>query len=250
MGRSHNFRRSATTGSSKAPSREATEQTSMTGSLIRITLIALALVQASLAHAGSSNSLIDISADGAMLATANHDNGSVSIVDLASGKLLREIAVGKKLEGVSFLGGSHSLAATAYADDVVVLVDADSGTILKTVPVFDEPYGVVSTRDGAKAYVTLEYPGQVIEIDTASGTISRTLAAGEFVRGIALAADESRLFVTEYYTAAVVAIDLASGKVVDRWQGVPSENLARQIAVHPRRPKAYVPHIRSRVNVN
>src|SRR5205085_11425401 len=88
------------------------------------------------------------------------------------------------------------------------------------------------------------------EIDTAAGTILRSFTVGNFPRGIALAADESRLFVTEYYTAAVVAIDLASGKVIDRWQGAPSENLARQIAVHPTRPKAYVPHIRSRVNVN
>ncbi|HEY2253729.1 MAG TPA: beta-propeller fold lactonase family protein, partial [Planctomycetaceae bacterium] len=222
----------------------------MTCTWSRFAVVAAALLQASIAHAGSSNSLIDISADGTLLATANHDNGSVSIVDLGSNKLLREIAVGKKLEGVSFLGSSHSLAATAYADDKVVLVDADGGTILKTVPVFDEPYGVISTRDGAKAYVTLEYPGQVVEIDTAAGTILRTFAVGEFPRGIALAADESRLYVTEYFTAAVVSVDLATGKVVDRWQGAPSENLARQIAVHPTRPKAYVPHIRSRVNVN
>ncbi len=216
----------------------------------RIAVLVATLLSAATVHAGSSNSLIDISSDGALLATANHDNGTVSIVDLAAGKVLREIAVGKKLEGVSFLGASHSVAATAYADDKVVLVDADNGTILKTIPVLDEPYGVVSTRDGSKAYVTLEYPGQVIEIDTAAGTILRTLAVGEFPRGIALAADESRLYVTEYYTAAVVAVDLATGKVVDRWQGAPSENLSRQIAVHPTRPKAYVPHIRSRVNVN
>ena len=222
----------------------------MTCTWIRSALFALVLVPAVTAHAGSSNSLIDISTDGALLATANHDNGSVSIVDLASGKLLREIAIGKKLEGVSFLGTSHQLAATAYADDKVVFVDGDAGSILKTIAVFDEPYGVVSTRDGSRAYVTLEYPGQVVEIDTAAGTILRTFAAGAFPRGIALAVDESRLFVTEYYTAAVVAIDLASGKVVDRWQGAPSENLARQIAVHPTRPKAYVPHIRSRTNVN
>jgi DNA-binding beta-propeller fold protein YncE len=222
----------------------------MTCNWIRLAFFILALVPTAAAQAGSSNSLIDISADGALLATANHDNGSVSIVDLASGKLLREIAIGKKLEGVSFLGTSHQLAATAYADDKVVLVDGDAGSILKTIAVFDEPYGVVSTRDGSKAYVTLEYPGQVVEIDAAAGTILRTFAAGAFPRGIALAADESRLFVTEYYTAAVVAIDLASGKVVDRWQGAPSENLARQIAVHPTRPKAYVPHIRSRTNVN
>src|SRR6266550_2172379 len=99
----------------------------MTAIATRFTIVVLVLLPASVAQAGTSNSLIDISTDGALLATANHDNGSVSIVDLASGKLLREIAVGKKPEGVSFLGNSHSLAATAYADDTVVIVDADAG---------------------------------------------------------------------------------------------------------------------------
>ncbi len=201
-------------------------------------------------YAGSSNSLIDISADGALLAAANRDNGSVSVVDLEANKVVHEIAVGHKPEGVSFLGNSHRLAATVYGDDQIVILDADAGKLVKTVPVFDEPYGVVATRDGARVYGTLEYPGQVVEIDPAAGTVTRTFAVGDFLRGIALSADEKRLFVTEYFTAAVVAIDIESGKTVDRWQGSPSENLARQIAVHPQRPKAYVPHIRSRVNVN
>jgi len=142
----------------------------------------LLLFAGSTLHAGTSNSLIDISSDGALLATANRDNGSVSIVDLAMGKFLHEIPVGHKPEGVSFLGASHSLAATVYADDVVVVLDADAGTVLQTVSVFDEPYGVVATRDGAKAYVTLEYPGKVVELDTSTGAITRTFAAGEFPR--------------------------------------------------------------------
>ncbi|MGE5194011.1 MAG: beta-propeller fold lactonase family protein [Deltaproteobacteria bacterium] len=210
----------------------------------------LLIAAASAVQAGSSNSLIDVSADGALLATANRDNGTVSIVDLAANKVLREIAIGHKPEGVSFLGASHTVAATAYADDAISILDADAGTVLKTIPVFDEPYGVVATHDGTKAYATLEYPGQVVEIDPAAGKVTRTFAAGEFPRGIGLSADERRLFVTGYFSANVVAIDLESGKIADRWQGTASENLARQIAVHPRRPKAYVPHIRSRVTVN
>ncbi|MBI3864619.1 MAG: PQQ-binding-like beta-propeller repeat protein [Planctomycetia bacterium] len=202
------------------------------------------------AHAGGSNSLLDVSSDGTLLATANRDNGTVSIVEIASGKLLREVNVGHKTESATFLGNSHSVAATAYADDLVVIFDANSGNVLKSIPVFDEPYGIVSKRDGSKVYATLEYPGQVVEIDPAAGTILRTIPAGEFVRGIALSADERLLYATEYYTGSVLAIDLADGKVADRWPGLASENLARQIAVHPRRPKAYVPHIRSRVNVN
>ncbi len=215
-----------------------------------IAVMILLLASRGTAHAGGSNSLLDVSTDGTLLAAANRDNGTVSIVDVATGKVLREVAVGKKTEGATFLGESHSVAATAYADDLITLFDADSGAVLKTIPVFDEPYGIVSTRDGSKIYATLEYPGQVVEIDPAAGTITRTIAAGEYPRGIALSGDEGRLYVTEYYSGSVLAIDLASGTIADRWPGLASENLARQIAVHPRRPKAYVPHIRSRVNVN
>lgn len=218
---------------------------------IRGLAVPLALLLAGSAlQAGSSNSLVDLSADGALLATANRDNGTVSIVDLATSKVVHEVSVGKKPEGVSFLGATHALAATVYGDDKVVFLDADAGTVSNSVAVFDEPYGVVAMRNGATVYATLEYPGQVVEIDVASATIRRTFAAGDFVRGIAMSSDEKRLYVTEYYTGSVVAIDLTSGQVADRWPGISSENLARQITLNPRRPKAYVPHIRSRVTVN
>src|SRR5262245_37843629 len=69
--------------------------------------VATVLLAADLLQAGDSSSLIDISADGALLATANHDNGTVSVVDLAEGKVLREIRVGYKPEGVSFIGEKH-----------------------------------------------------------------------------------------------------------------------------------------------
>src|SRR5262249_53075947 len=53
---------------------------------------------------------------------------------------------------------------------------------------------------------------------------------------------------TEYLTGVVRQIDLADGKTVDSWAGTEQDNLARQIALHPTRNKAYVPHIRSRVH--
>jgi YVTN family beta-propeller protein len=203
-----------------------------------------------LAQGGASNSLLDISGDGRLLAAVNRDNGSVSIVDLKASKVLHEIPVGAKPEGVTFVGRSHTLATTAYGDDKLVLLDADSGNKLGEVELFDEPYGVVSNADGTKLYVTLEFPGQVVEIDVASRQAIRTMNAGPFLRGVALAADGKRLYVTEYLTGAVVAVDLETGEKIDRWQGSASENLARQVALNPRRPKAYVPHVRSRTNLN
>lgn len=213
------------------------------------------------AVAGTSNSMLDISADGRWLVSANRDNGSVSIVDLESNKLAHEIAVGHHPEGVTFLGTTANVAVTVYGDDQVVLCDGEKGTVTARIDVADEPYGIVATPDGRRVYVTLEYPAQVVEIDVAQQKVSQTFAlngnsiqgealAPPFLRGIALSTADHRLYVTEYLTGTVRALDLQTGKEVDRWIGNSADNLSRQIALHPTRPKAYIPHIRSRVHVN
>ncbi|MFH1301850.1 MAG: beta-propeller fold lactonase family protein [Planctomycetota bacterium] len=202
-----------------------------------------------LAGAGQSNSLMDISTDGKLLACSNRDSGSVTIIDLESQKKLSEIKVGKHPEGVSFLGKTHLLATAVYDEDLVVFLNADSGKQIGRTEVFDEPYGIVSTSDGAKIFVTLDYPGRIVEIDTTSRKVAREFSSGEHLRGIAISNDDQSLFTTEYYTALVRKIDVASGQTADQWPGGSTDNLARQITLHPFRPKAYLPHIRSRITV-
>lgn len=202
---------------------------------------------AATAWAGSSNSLMDISDDGKLLACTNRDSGTVTIVDLATNSKLREVRIGEHPEGISFLGKSHRLAAAVYADDKVVFVDGDSGEELGYTEVFDEPYGIVSSADGKRIFVTLDYPGRIVEIDAESRSILREYDVGKFVRGIAITPDQNRLIVTEYYTAVIKAVDVETGKVVDQWPGISTDNLVRQVTIHPRRAKAYYPHIRSRV---
>ena len=212
-----------------------------------VLVLAAAACLPPLGLAGTSNSLLDISADGKLLACSNRDSGTVSIVDLAKSAKVHEIKVGSHPEGVSFLGGTHRLAVAVYGDDKIVFIDADTGETIGTTDVFDEPYGVVSDRTGKRLFVSLDYPGQIVEIDADTKQVAKSHEAGRFVRGLALSADEQRLFATEYYTGAVVAIDASSGKKLDEWPGMSNDNLARQIVLHPSRAKAYLPHIRSRV---
>ncbi len=198
------------------------------------------------ATARDSNSLMDISADGRLLACSNRDSGTVTIVDLKTLKTTHETRVGTHPEGVAFLGQSHRLAVAIYNDDQVALLDADTGKLIHRVEVFDEPYGIVSNRDGSRYYVTLEFPGKIAEISD-TGDVLRQFPAGSFPRGLALTPDGKTLYTSEYYTAQVNAIDVASGKIVDSWTGASTDNLCRQIVLHPTRPKAYIPHIRSRI---
>ena len=199
--------------------------------------------------AGASNSLLDVSPDGKLLAVANTDNGTVSVVDLKSRKKLHEFPCGDHPEGVAWAGKSGVFLATVYGDDTVHFYDAAKGHQFG-LTVDDEPYGIVTTADGKFAYVTHDYPGTVSEIDIAARKVTRTFQAGPNCRGIALAADEQSIFVTEFFTTKLHAIDLASGKITDTWPGYGSDNLARHVVLHPKRPKAYISHIRSRVEAH
>jgi YVTN family beta-propeller protein len=212
-------------------------------------LLALLLLPA-FVHAGPSNSLLDVHPDGTKLLVVNADNGTVTLVDLKTRKAVREVKLGDKPEGVTWIADTAVAAATVYRDDHVIFFDTGSGKVLDKVKVTDEPYGIVATKDGSKAYVTLEYPGKVAEIDVKSRKVLREIPAGSHVRGIALSPDEKRVYVTEFYTGVLNAIDLESGKIVDSWKGHSTDNLSRHVVVHPKRPKAYLSHIRSKVTVN
>jgi YVTN family beta-propeller protein len=209
---------------------------------------AVALLTAALAFAGSSNSLIDVTPDGTRLFVANSDNGTVTVVDLMERKALREIRVGDHPEGVAWVGNGPLALVSVYRDDKLVFVDTATGKT-EPLPCAAEPYGVVATKDGKRAYVSHDYPGLVSEIDLVGRKIVRTIPAGAWARGIALSPDESRLYVTNYYTATLTSIDLKEGKVVDTWPGRESDNLCRNVVVHPKRPKAYLSHLRSRTHI-
>ena len=76
------------------------------------------------AHAGSSNSLMDVSADGTRLLVVNSDNGTVTVVDAVARKPLREIPIGEKPEGVTWIGSGPLAAATVYHEDKIVFFNA------------------------------------------------------------------------------------------------------------------------------
>ncbi|HWG47137.1 MAG TPA: hypothetical protein VN688_30515 [Gemmataceae bacterium] len=209
----------------------------------------LLTLTSSAAQAGSSNSLMDITPDGNRLLVANADNDSVTVVDATTNKVLHEIVVGDKPEGVAWIGNGPLAVATVYREDRVAFIDTAAGKIVEKLRVPNEPYGIVVTKDGTHAYVTHEYPGTVSEIDLGKRKVLRTMKAGSMVRGLALSPDEKRLYVTEFYTGTLHALDRESGKVVDTWKGHSADNLCRNVVIHPRRPKAYLSHIRSKIEV-
>ncbi|MEQ9409590.1 MAG: hypothetical protein RIK87_17780 [Fuerstiella sp.] len=195
----------------------------------------------------SSNSLLSISHDGSLLACSNRDSGTVTILRAADLKKLSETKVGLHPEGTVFVGQTSLVACCVYGTDQIVILDAATGNVIHSVDVFDEPYGIVSSSDGKHLYATLEYPGQVVRIDTQHWKVDAEWSAGRMPRGIALAPDQNSLFITEYLTAALLQISCDDGSLIQRIKAASTDNLARQVTLHPELPKAFLPHVRSKV---
>src|SRR4029079_6333111 len=127
------------------------------------------------------------------LLVANTDNGTVTVVDTAERKAIREIAVGRQGEGGSWIGAGPLAAVTLYFEDKVALIDADAGTLVATISVPADPYGIVASPNGRRVWVTHDYPGSVSEIDPQARVVVRTMPVGPNARGIALAPDGESL---------------------------------------------------------
>ena len=82
--------------------------------------------------ANTSNSLMDVSPDGKRLLVANTDNGTVTLVDAERMTPVREIKVGKKPEGVTWIGGGPLALVTLYGESAVAFVDVETGKVGRT----------------------------------------------------------------------------------------------------------------------
>lgn len=196
-----------------------------------------------------NNSLMAVTEDGRRLLCANPDSGTVTIVDTTDRRAIAELKVGRNPQGVAVVPGRPLALVTVYDEDAVVIVDYSRGAVAGRIEVEDEPYGVVVSSDGSVAYVSHDFPGKVSVVDVERRRVREVWDAGSFVRGLALSPDDRWLFATEFYTARLLKIDTATGAVVDQWAAKPKYNLSRNVVVHPFRPKAYLPHIRSDVEI-
>ena len=206
-----------------------------------------ALCWSATALAGSSNSLLDVSPDGARLLVVNSDNDSVSVVDMRSRKVLHEIKVGDKPEGVTWIGNGPLAAVTVYREDRVVFLDTDDGQHRReTAASPTNPTASSPPRTAAGPRSRTSIPAPSARSTWSKRKVLRKIKAGSMVRGLALSSRREtpvRHRVLHRHPARRRSRAPARSSIPGR--ATPPITFARHVVVHPRRPKAYLSHIRS-----
>ncbi|MDO9312945.1 MAG: amine dehydrogenase large subunit [Burkholderiaceae bacterium] len=185
---------------------------------------------------------LGVTADGKLLITANRSDGNISVIDRATGKLLKNIAIGKNPEFVrtrghfAFVsfepsstggpppkpGSPEAMAAEKTKDDddespaYIAVVDLKAGKVLRRIRGGMETEGIEFSADGKHILVTNEADNNVTVHNIASGKKVKTIDVkpyGDRPRGIKRAPDGQSYVATIEHGNTLVVID-AKYKVV------------------------------------
>ena len=174
---------------------------------------------------------IGVTADGKWLVTANKDDGNISVVNTATGKLDKQIFIGKNPEFVRVQGNmayvtfEPSLQAGASPQPApqksekgdenkvpghVAIVDLVAGKIIVDIVGKPETEGVEFTKDGNKLIVTNESDNSISVHEVSSGKLLNTISLakyGERPRGIKASPDGSMYVTTLEFSNKMLVLN-------------------------------------------
>jgi YVTN family beta-propeller protein len=161
------------------------------------------------------------SLNAATLVVANKAEATVSLVDLASGKVAATLPVGTGPHEVAISpDGKQALIANygtgPQPGSSLTLIDVPGAKVVKTIDLGEvkRPHGMVFL-DGRRALVTSEAGKALVEVDVEAGKVVRQIPTGqELSHMVAVTPDHSRAFVANITSGSMTAIDLKEGKVL------------------------------------
>lgn len=175
---------------------------------------------------------IGITPDGKWLVTANKDDNNISVVDTATGALVKQVAIGKNPEFVRVrgymayvtyepsptTGGAQKPAepATKEGDDEekepghIAIVDLKKGKVVKDIVGKPETEGLEFSKDGKKLVVTNESDDSITVHNIKTGKLLKNIPIGDFgkrPRGIKVAPDGKSYISTLEFSDEMLILD-------------------------------------------
>lgn len=174
---------------------------------------------------------LGVTADGKLLVTANKDNENVSVIDTETGKVIRQITVGKNPEFVRVYdrlayvtyepapstGGPPGKEAPKEEEDEedrlpghIAIVDIDNGKVVLDITGKPETEGLEFTPDGSKLVVTNESDNSITIHDRKTGELLNSIPIAQFgdrPRGIKVSPDGKTYVSTLENSSKLLVLD-------------------------------------------
>jgi YVTN family beta-propeller protein len=147
----------------------------------------------------------------------NFKDSTVSVVDIASGRVLATLAVAAGPDGMVATPDGASVYVAGSGGTAVSVIDAAQDRVVRTIEVGSGPQGLAVVSGGRQVLVAVNGDDRIGFIDVASGTVTGTVPVPK-PHTIAVRADGARADVASQQPGhfAVLVVDLAARQVVNR----------------------------------
>jgi DNA-binding beta-propeller fold protein YncE len=138
----------------------------------------------------------------------------LSVIDAATGDLLRKIEVPGAVHHVAISPDGRFAVSTHPNSDGISVVDLDNFELFAWIPTGSMPNYAIFGADPGLVYVSNAGNGTVSEVDLELGIVRRNMIAGEAPEHLTLSSDGGTLFVADADIGRIVEIDLSNGRDV------------------------------------
>jgi YVTN family beta-propeller protein len=143
------------------------------------------------------------------------DPGSLGIMDLTTGKLVKNIAVQAQSERFDITpDGKRAYVANLVGQSISV-VDLEKGEVIETIASPERlPFNVLISPKGLRAFVGNVMGNSIIEIDTETNKVLSTIKTAAGPNGMTFTPDGDNILITNVYAGRMQAYNL-SAKVLN-----------------------------------
>jgi YVTN family beta-propeller protein len=164
----------------------------------------------------ASNTVLELSWDGARLRAGRKINVAKTVAPVAAGSTRPATALQTFVGGIAVSGDGQRLYAVHVYGQFVSMVDVATGALQATADLSAEPYTTLLSQDGQTLFVSLWGGARVLTFDAHTLAAKSSIEVGEHPNAMALSPDGRRLFVACANTNSVWAIDVGTGRATEQ----------------------------------
>jgi YVTN family beta-propeller protein len=159
---------------------------------------------------GDNPGEVVVSADGRTAYAANQGSNTVSVIDVANGKVTATVAVGKVPAGLALTPDGGTLWVANYTDGTVQSIDTATLKTGTPVSVGSGPENMAITPDGRTLYVANIHDDTVRPVDLTTGRAGTAIPVGPSPFNVVAAPDGRTVYVSNSGGSTVTPIDTAT----------------------------------------
>jgi len=149
----------------------------------------------------------------ALAYVSNFDDATVSVIEVASNKVISTIAVDDGPTGVAASADGRRVYVANFHAATLDVIDTLAQTVIDAIPIGGSANGVALAPDGVVGYVTDTFRDAVSVVDLIAGALIEVIPIGPQPAGIAIDID-GRAIVARFGGTSLSVIDTVSNRLI------------------------------------